>query len=106
MAEKKTTAPRGTTRDPSVSLSIQAPPDDAPVVALDGDIPVWMPPARAQGIRAFGDLVPGTVYRVSAKEAHRLVAIKGFRFADAAAQSAVCDWIDGIADAHTAAEQE
>ena len=99
MAKKNTGVARETSADPSVSLSIQAAPAGTPEVQRDGAVRVWMPPERAPGVRAFGELVPGTVYSVSATEAHRLVVVKGFRFASAADQVAVCNWIDGIADA-------
>jgi hypothetical protein len=86
-------------RETTTSLRIQTPPGDAPVVQRGGDVSVWMPKEHAGGARAFGPLVPGTVYRVSAREAHRLVTAKRFRFAGAADQAAVSDYVDGIADA-------
>lgn len=82
-----------------VSFNTQAPPDAVKVVDKGGHVAVWMPPERASGIRAFGDLLPGVVYRVPAAEAFRLATAKGFRFAAPADQQAVSDYVDGIADA-------
>ena len=106
MAAKKPAVARETSPSAETSLQIQTPPADAPSVNRGGDVRVWMPPERAPGVRAFGDLLPGTVYAVPAAEALRLVTVKGFRFADTAAQRAVSDHVDGIADAITASEQE
>lgn len=100
MAAKKTPVARETSV-PTVdtALRIQAPPSDAPTVQRGGDVAVWMPPEAAPGVRAFGDYLPGTVYAVPPKEAHRLVTAKGFRFATAQDHRAVSDYVDGIADA-------
>lgn len=97
MAAKKTPVARETSV-PTVdtALRIQAPPSDAPTVQRGGDVAVWMPPAAAPGVRAFGDYLPGTVYAVPPKEAHRLVTAKGFRFADTASQAAVSNHVDGM----------
>lgn len=91
------------------SLSITVPPETAARKELEpGGVNVWMPPERAAGAIKFGELLPGVVYAVTPKEAHRLVTAKGFRFATAADQRRVSDWVDHIADptAATAAEQE
>lgn len=57
-----------------------AAPREAPVV-VDGLVAVVMPPEKAPGVRAFGALKPGVVYRVEPAEATRLVAHKGFDYA-------------------------
>ena len=101
MAKKPTPVARETSPSVDTALQIETPPADARVIDRGGDVGVWMPPHRAAGVRAFGDLVPGTVYRVTGAEAFRLVTAKGFRFADTAAQRAVSDHVDGIADAAT-----
>ena len=110
MAKKPTPVARETTPaagNADIALNIQLPPADAPrKVLAEGGAAVWMPPERASGIRAFGALLPGTVYVVAPAEAFRLVTAKGFRFADAAAQRAVSDHIDGIADAASESPQE
>lgn len=49
--------------------------------AGDGLVAVVMPLEKAHGVRAFGDLKPGVVYRVTAEEAVRLVSAKGFVYA-------------------------
>ena len=103
---KKDAVARETTPSAETALQIHNPPADAPRVDRGGEVEVWMPRERAQGIRAFGDYLPGTVYRVPAAEALRLVTVKGFRFADMAAHRAVSDHIDGIADAATESPKE
>lgn len=103
--DKKPVVARGTSPSPAspsaeTSLQVQVAPTTAPVVVKqDGGAAVWMPPERAQGVRSFGELRAGTVYVVAPQEAHRLVTAKGFRFASVAAQAAVSDWVDHIADA-------
>ena len=47
----------------------------------DGLIAVVMPKDKAPGIRAFGTLKPGQVYRVAPAEALRLVKVKRFEYA-------------------------
>lgn len=113
MAKPKPVVARETSPSAETSLSITAPPDDANRVELAlAGVNVWMPPERAAGVRQFGALRPGVVYAVDPKEAHRLVTAKGFRFASAADQRRVSDWVDHIADvpaitdAAPAAEQE
>lgn len=107
MAKKDTAVARETSPSAETSLQIQTAPADAKrVTHAEGGAAVWMPPERAPGVRAFGAMVPGTVYVVTPAEALRLVTVKGFRFADAAAQRAVSDHVDGIADAATTTPQE
>lgn len=117
MAAKKDAVARETSpaAAPSAetSLSIVVPPDLATRKELEpGGVNVWMPPANAGGAIKFGELLPGVVYTVSPQEAHRLVTVKGFRFAAPDDQRRVSDWVDHIADippvttAAAAAEQE
>lgn len=49
--------------------------------ASDGLIAVLMPKEKAPGIKAFGTLVPGQIYRVDPAEALRLVNVKRFEYA-------------------------
>lgn len=49
----------------------------------DGLIAVVMPKEKAPGVRAFGALKPGQVYRVVPAEAVRLVTVKRFEYATA-----------------------
>jgi hypothetical protein len=84
---------------PETALRIFVPPLDAPVVPSGGSVAVWMPPALAPGVRAFGDYRPGSVYHVAPAEALRLVTVKGFRFASMADHEAVSNHVDGMSDA-------
>ena len=118
MAAKKNavareTSPISAAPSAETSLSVVVPPDLATRKELEpGGVNVWMPLERAGGAIKFGELLPGVVYAVSPKEAHRLVTVKGFRFAAPDDQRRVSDWVDHIADippattAAPAADQE
>lgn len=52
-----------------------------PLSAADETIAVIMPKEKAAGIRAFGAMKPGEIYRVAPAEALRLVTVKRFEYA-------------------------
>lgn len=71
-------------------------------------VSVWIAPAKASGVIAFGDLKPGTVYVLPPAEALRLVRVKGFEFASAADRDRAERYENGAsaATAATAAQSE